>query len=372
MFRLILRRRFFSSNVQNSIIAAAQQQHAATRSDGTAAAALARALFVDEAVSSPATSNVLTHLYDINESSVVRTAPPAQTTANTTVADLDLFATQPHAIPGALGPHKIVIEDLPKTATEQDIVRAVSHDHDVVEKARLHASRAKKGHHSKSHKASALSGDATASNSLQSSLSSAALAAQSANSTAANDPSSDSSDQSIAAPFAVEIFSDRFRGRLRLNAFVYFVGENDVLGLLARSSKFGVYIRGQRCALYSATSKTCVFIGNIPHSVAEEPQLRDSLTRLGHFPADFSVSLNKGFAFLTFASHDDALRAFGELVSTEALDVWGRDLVVRWGAEMRQERSNVRDLMAQVTRLQAENYRLRLELAELGLKQSNN
>jgi hypothetical protein len=70
-----------------------------------------------------------------------------------------------------------------------------------------------------------------------------------------------------------------------------------------------------------------------------------------------------------FPSHEEALGAFAQLVDPSVIDIWGRDLIVRWGAELRHDRSNMRDLLSQVTRLQAENYRLRLELAEINLKQ---
>jgi hypothetical protein len=80
--------RRFTSNAPNvnAILAASHQQHqAGSRSttplanNGAAAAALARALFVDEPASSPATESILSRVYEVGEpvtSRVSRRPPP--------------------------------------------------------------------------------------------------------------------------------------------------------------------------------------------------------------------------------------------------------------------------------------------------------
>jgi hypothetical protein len=126
--------RRFTSNAPNTntLLTAAAAQHQQRRAaDADAAAALARALFVDEPASSPATESILSRVYDVNESVASRVG--ATSPASATVVERDVFA-QPttSVIPGALGDFKVVIEDLPKAATEEDIVRALSIDLDAI------------------------------------------------------------------------------------------------------------------------------------------------------------------------------------------------------------------------------------------------
>jgi hypothetical protein len=141
--------------------------------------------------------------------------------------------------------------------------------------------------------------------------------------------------------------ADRFRGRERYNAFVYFVGEGDVLGAArARHQVWRLHSRPALPAVSVVEQDVCLFIGNLPHSVVDESELRDSLTRCEKVSDrlfDQSTPPTRALRFSCFIARGGA-RAFTQL-STEAIDIWGRDLIVRWGAELRHDRSNVRDLM---------------------------
>jgi hypothetical protein len=255
--------------------------------------------------------------------------------------------------PGALGPHKLVIDDLPKGAGEDDVLQALAIDFDSTSpgaEMRRNATVAVVG-------GKALSGDATGATTL-SELDVARVKTPSAGAAPAS------------APFAVEFFVDRLRGRQRLNAFAYFVTDNDVHAALGRAAKFGVYVRGQRCSLYPVTTKTVLFVAGLPFS-DNDHALRHKLSLIRDFPKDYVVvAAQRGCTFLNFPTHEEAVAAFALLLKFGNA-TWERDVYVHWASEQRNERASLKELTAQVTRLQAENYRLRLELAERNLQLSH-
>jgi hypothetical protein len=255
--------------------------------------------------------------------------------------------------PGALGPHKLVIDDLPKGTVEDDVLAALAIDFDSTSpgaEMRRNATVAVVG-------GKALSGDATGATTL----SELDVARVKTPSSAGSAPGS--------APFAVEFFVDRLRGRQRLNAFAYFVTDNDVHAALGRAAKFGVYVRGQRCSLYPVTTKTVLFVAGLPFS-DNDYALRHKLSLIRDFPKDYVVvAAQRGCTFLNFPTHEEAVAAFALLLKFGNA-TWERDVYVHWASEQRNERASLKELTAQVTRLQAENYRLRLELAERNLQLS--
>ena len=78
----------------------------------------------------------------------------------------------------------------------------------------------------------------------------------------------------------------------------------------------------------------------------------------------FSLVLCVGFAFVRFETHDEALQGYQMIVNH------GRDLgwVVRWAGASGKRQASMRQLMTQLARLQEENSRLRLDVAELRLR----
>jgi len=170
---------------------------------------------------------------------------------------------------------------------------------------------------------------------------------------------------------SVEFFTDRWRGRNRQNAFVYFSSEKEVEHILARASMFGIILRGKRCSVYPSSTKSALFVGNLPWELTEEAQISHKLDQSEvSFPiCAVEISLDaqrrsKGFAFFKFASHYDALVAYRALMHDNR--IFGRALLVRW-ASMVQQRS-IKETFHVIRKLQEENYQLRLDNEALRLK----
>ena len=86
-------------------------------------------------------------------------------------------------------------------------------------------------------------------------------------------------------PVAVERFGDVVRGRARRNYYVYFADAEQLRLVLQRAAKFGVYVGGQRCSLYPSSVKRTLFIGQLPHAIRDDAHFRALLAPLGNpFP----------------------------------------------------------------------------------------
>jgi len=240
------------------------------------------------------------------------------------------------SVPGSLGAHKVVLEDLPQTATDEQVIAAMTMDFSLPKHSTSEAEEA-------GEEAATTSGDDVRETIVE-----------------------------TVRPVAVERFGDVVRGRARRNYYVYFADAEQLRLVLQRAAKFGVYVGGQRCSLYPSSVKRTLFIGQLPHAIRDDAHFRALLAPLGNPFPECAVELamdensrhSKGFAFVRFETHDEALQGYQMIVNH------GRDLgwVVRWAGASGKRQASMRQLMTQLARLQEENSRLRLDVAELRLR----
>ena len=67
---------------------------------------------------------------------------------------------------------------------------------------------------------------------------------------------------------------------------MFFSSAGDVTRVLSRAAKFGAYVKGVRCPLYSASAKRQLFVGNLPFSFRDDEQVIQLLRAIPGYPVE--------------------------------------------------------------------------------------